>query len=116
VREAGELAVPWLRGFGGDELVGLVGALAADDRDFSRSTKATGARVTVRLTDGRTVSRTRLIPIGAAGPETRAGHAELVREKFLSVGGAPEVADTVDRLHRMRPRAVRRWIETAFLD
>jgi 2-methylcitrate dehydratase PrpD len=116
VREAGELAVPWLRGFGGDELVDLVGAVRADDRDFSRSTKATGARVTVRLTDGRTLSRTRLIPIGAAGPETRAGHADLVREKFLSTGGPQEVADTVDRLHRMRPRAVRRWIETAFLN
>ncbi|WP_078992499.1 MmgE/PrpD family protein [Streptomyces sp. MMG1121] len=116
VREAGQLAVPWLRGFGGDELVDLVGTLSADGRDFSRSTKATGARVTVRLTDGRTVCRTRLIPLGAAGPETRAGHADLVREKFLSVGGAQEVADTVDRLHRMRPRAVRRWIETAFLD
>ncbi|WP_333774264.1 MmgE/PrpD family protein [Streptomyces sp. IBSBF 3136] len=116
VREAGELAVPWLRGFGGDELVDLVGAARADDRDFSRSTKATGARVTVRLTDGRTVSRTRLIPVGAAGPETRAAHSDLVREKFLSVGGSQQVADTVGRLHRMRPRAVRRWIETAFLD
>ncbi|MDX2591675.1 MULTISPECIES: MmgE/PrpD family protein [Streptomyces] len=116
VREAGDLAVPWLRGFGGDELVDLVGAARADERDFSRSTKATGARVTVRLTDGRTVSRTRLIPVGAAGPETRAGHADLVREKFLSVGGSQQVADTVGRLHRMRPRAVRRWIETAFLD
>ncbi|WP_317445936.1 MmgE/PrpD family protein [Streptomyces collinus] len=116
VREAGELAVPWLRGFGGDELVDLVGAARADDRDFSRSTKATGARVTVRLTDGRTVSRTRLIPVGAAGPETRAGHVDLVREKFLSVGGSQQVADTVGGLHRMRPRAVRRWIETAFLD
>ncbi|MFE5401310.1 MmgE/PrpD family protein [Streptomyces sp. NPDC056580] len=116
VREAGESAVPWLRGFGGDELVDLIGALQADDRDFSRSTKATGARVTVRLTDGRTVSRTRLIPVGAAGPETRTDHAALVREKFLSVGGSHEVADTVGGLHRMRPRAVRRWIETAFLD
>ncbi|MFC9284130.1 MmgE/PrpD family protein [Streptomyces collinus] len=116
VREAGDLAVPWLRGFGGDELVDLIGAARADERDFSRSTKATGARVTVRLTDGRTVSRTRLIPVGAAGPETRAGHADLVREKFLSVGGSQQVADTVGRLHRMRPRAVRRWIETAFLD
>lgn len=54
--------------------------------------------------------------MGAAGPETRAGHADLVREKFLSLGGSQQVADTVDRLHRMRPRAVRRWIETAFLD
>ncbi|MFF9185857.1 MmgE/PrpD family protein [Streptomyces misionensis] len=116
VREAGDLAVPWLRGFGGDELVDLVGAARADNRDFSRSTKATGARVTVRLTDGRVVSRTRLIPVGAAGPETRAHHTDLVREKFLAVGGPQEVADTVDRLHRMRPRAVRRWIEKAFLD
>lgn len=116
VREAGELAVPWLRGFGGDELVDLLGSVRADDRDFSRATKATGARVTVRLADGRTVSRSRLIPVGAAGPETRARHAELVREKFLSVGGPSEVSDGVDRLHRMRPAALRRWIEAAFLD
>lgn len=116
VREAGERAVPWLRGFGGDELVDLLGPLSADDRDFSRAAKATGARVTVRLTDGRTVSRTRLIPVGAAGPETRVRHADLVREKFLSVGGPHEVSDRVDRLHRMRPGALRRWIEAAFLD
>ncbi len=116
VREAGALAVPWLRGFGGDELVDLVGALEADGRDFSQATKATGARVTVRLTDRRTVSRSRLIPVGAAGPDTRTRHAELVREKFLSVGGPHQVADTLDQLHRMRPRGVRRWIESAFLD
>ncbi|MFJ5997431.1 MmgE/PrpD family protein [Streptomyces sp. NPDC092370] len=116
VREAGEAAVPWLRGFGGDELVDLLGPLEADGRDFSRATKATGARVTVRLTDGRSVSRTRLVPVGAAGPDTRARHADMVREKFLSVGGPHEVSDSLDRLHRMRPRALRRWIETAFLD
>ncbi|MFE9775090.1 MmgE/PrpD family protein [Streptomyces sp. NPDC005931] len=116
VREAGEAAVPWLRGFGGDELVDLLGPLSSDGRDFSRATKATGARVTVRLTDGRTVSRTRLVPVGAAGPDTRARHADMVREKFLSVGGPREVSDSLDGLHRMRPRAVRRWIETAFLD
>lgn len=116
VREAGEQAVPWLRGFGGDELVDLLGAPRSDERDFSRAAKATGARVTVRLTDGRTVSRTRLIPVGAAGADTRARHADLVREKFLSVGGPHEVSDTLDRVHRMRPRALRAWIEAAFLD
>ncbi|MCI0384364.1 MmgE/PrpD family protein [Streptomyces sp. CNQ085] len=116
VREAGERAVPWLRGFGGEQLVDLLGPLNSEDRDFSRAAKATGARVTVRLTDGRTVSRTRLIPVGAAGPETRVRHADLVREKFLSVGGPHEVSDSVDRLHRMRPGALRRWIEAAFLD
>ena len=116
VREAGPLAVPWLRGFGGEELVELLGPIEAAGRDFSRSTKATGARVTVRLADGRTVSRSRLIPVGAAGPDTRSRHSELVQEKFLSAGGPRQVADTVGRLHRMRPRGVRRWIEAAFLD
>jgi len=116
VREAGPDAVPWLRGFGGEELVDLVGSLGAAGQDFSRSTKATGARVTVRLTDGRTVTRGRLIPVGAAGPDTRSRHSELVREKFLAVGGSQQVADTVGALHRMRPRGVRRWIEAAFLD
>ena len=63
------------------------------------ATKATGARVTVHLADGRTVSRSRLIPVGAAGPDTRARHSDLVREKFLSVGGPRQVADTVARRH-----------------
>ncbi|WP_399929078.1 MmgE/PrpD family protein [Streptomyces kanamyceticus] len=116
VREAGPLAAPWLRGFGGDELVDLVGDLGTAGQDFSRSTKATGARVTVRLKDGRTLTRGRLIPVGAAGPDTRSRHSEMVREKFLAVGGSHQVADTVGALHRMRPGGVRRWIEAAFLD
>ncbi|QEV20003.1 MmgE/PrpD family protein [Streptomyces alboniger] len=116
VREAGPRAEPWLRGFGGDDLVDLVGNLGAAGHDFAHSTKATGARVTVRLTDGRTVTRGRLIPVGAAGPDTRSRHSEMVREKFLAVGGSQQVADTVGALHRMRPRGVRRWIEAAFLD
>ncbi|MFF7635770.1 MmgE/PrpD family protein [Kitasatospora sp. NPDC008050] len=115
VREAGPLATPWLRSFGGDELVELVGTLGGDAPDFTGSTKATGARVVVRMKDGRTVTRSRLIPIGAAGPDTRVNHAEMMRQKFLSVGGPQRVADTAAGLHRMRPRAVRRWIEAAFL-
>ena len=117
VREAGPRAVPWLRGFGGDELVELVGSLGAGPvPDFTGSTKATGARVVVRMTDGRTVTRTRLIPVGAAGPGTRARHTELMQHKFLSVGGPQRVADTVTSLHRMRAGGVRRWIEAAVLD
>ncbi|GHG49170.1 MmgE/PrpD family protein [Streptomyces griseocarneus] len=116
VREAGPLARPWLRDFGGDELVDLVGSVEMDGRDFSRSTKATGARVTVRLVNGRTVTRERLIPLGAAGPDTRARHSQLVREKFLAVGGSREVAESVGRLHRMRARGVRRWVEAALMD
>jgi hypothetical protein len=40
----------------------------------------------------------------------------MVREKFLSVGGSRQVADTVGVLHRMRATGVRQWIEAAFLD
>jgi len=117
VREAGPLAAPWLRGFGGDELVELVASLGSGPvADFTGSTKATGARVTVRMTDGRTFTRSRLIPIGAAGPDTRVRHTEMMQHKFLSVGGPPRVAETVTSLHRMRARGVRRWIEAAILD
>lgn len=116
VREAGPDAHAWLRNFGGDELVDLVATLAPTDPDFTRSTKATGARVTVRTTDGRTTTRSRLIPLGGAGPDTRAHHAQMMRDKFLSVGGPARVADTADRLHRMRPAGLRRWIEAAVLD
>lgn len=117
VREAGPLAAPWLRSFGGDELVELVDSLGSGPAaDFTGSTKATGARVVVRMTDGRTVTRSRLIPVGAAGPETRVQHTEMMRDKFLSVGGPPRVAETVTSLHRMRACGVRRWIEAAILD
>ncbi|WP_411105012.1 MmgE/PrpD family protein [Streptomyces sp. cmx-4-9] len=113
VREAGDRAAPWIRGFGGQDLLDMIGPSGPERHDFSRSTKATGARVTVRLTNGRTLSRGRLIPVGAAGPDTHLRHTETVREKFLALGGSHRVADTVGRLHRMRPHGVRRWIEAA---
>jgi 2-methylcitrate dehydratase PrpD len=56
------------------------------------STKLTPARVTVRLADGRTVSRERGIPIGGAGPDTSRVHPELMRAKFLAQGGDPDTA------------------------
>lgn len=125
VRQAGPAALPWLRDFGGDRLVELLrrdGSVVRPagrgegwdgDRDFSRATKATGARVTVVLSDGRRLISERQIPVGAAGPETRARHLETVQEKFRSVGGSGQVAEEAGRLHRMGRSELRRWIEAA---
>ncbi|MFF9220974.1 MULTISPECIES: MmgE/PrpD family protein [Streptomyces] len=115
VRQAGKAAGPWLRAFAGDEAAELAQD-AAGDREratFASSAKATGARVTVRLTDGRTVSQQRLIPMAAAGPHTRAHHAELMREKFVEFGGAPDVADAAADLESMDADALQSWIEAA---
>ncbi|MEU3181054.1 MmgE/PrpD family protein [Streptomyces albidoflavus] len=115
VRQAGEAAWPWLRSFAGDEVAKLARGAAGDrTRDvFASSAKATGARVTVRMADGRTASRQRMIPIAAAGPHTRAHHAELMREKFLEFGGSPGVADGAGELESMDADALRSWIESA---
>ncbi|MGR8006912.1 MmgE/PrpD family protein [Streptomyces hypolithicus] len=115
VRQAGPAAGPWLRAFGGDEVV----ALARDTADestrptFTSSAKATGARVTVRLADGRTLSRQRMIPLAAAGPHTRAHHGELMREKFLEFGGPESVADAVADLDTFCADDLQHWIEAA---
>ncbi|MER7165651.1 MmgE/PrpD family protein [Micromonospora sp. NPDC000207] len=97
LRRAGERARPWLSQFVGAELaeLALVAAEEADsDETFREATKATPARVTVRLADGRSVTRERSVPLGAAGPDTRRRHGELVRGKFLAQGGTVAVADS----------------------
>lgn len=113
VRQAGAKGRGWLRDFGGEPLVELADQREPFNEDFTRSTKSTGARVTVSLNDGRSFTRERLIPVGAAGHETRAHHPRLVREKFVSLGGPVSVANQASRLHRMRPEELRRWIEAA---
>ncbi|MFJ6623646.1 MmgE/PrpD family protein [Kitasatospora sp. NPDC091335] len=115
VRQAGDAAGPWLRAFGGEDVARLAQEAAGDRTrpDFTSSTKATGARVTVRLNDGRTASRQRLIPLAAAGPHTRAHHAELMRAKFLEFGGAPNVADAAAHLGAMNADDLREWIGSA---
>lgn len=115
VRQAGEAAGPWLRAFGGEEVAKLAQEAAGSTvrPSFASAAKATGARVTVRLTDGRTASRQRMIPLAAAGPHTRAHHAELMREKFLEYGGAPDVADAAVKLDGMDADSLQEWIEAA---
>ncbi|GGM16932.1 MmgE/PrpD family protein [Micromonospora yangpuensis] len=112
VRRAGERGVAWLREFVGPELAALAepdrpaggGRSTAHDgvppegQRFEESGKATPARVTVGLADGRSLSETRSVPLGAAGPQTRRQHRELVRGKFLAQGGSGPVADALGGL------------------
>ncbi|MFE9848747.1 MmgE/PrpD family protein [Streptomyces sp. NPDC005576] len=117
VRRAGAAAGPWLKAFGGSatERLALTACGPGADRadDFSDATKATPARVTVRMRDGRTESRERLVPIGAAGPHTRAGHARLMREKFVSLGGAPDVARAASELDGMDGARLADWLRAS---
>jgi hypothetical protein len=64
--------------------------------------------------NSRSFTRCRDIPIGGAGPHTRATHAELVRTKFRTHGGPIEVADafasmstcSADELARLLPLVI----------
>ncbi|BAJ28554.1 MULTISPECIES: MmgE/PrpD family protein [Kitasatospora] len=115
LRQAGPDAEPWLREFAGEDEAARAVA-AANSRpagDFTSAAKATGARITVRLTDGRSAVRERLVPLAAAGPHTRAHHAELMREKFTEHGGDRSVAEAAAGLDRMDPDELRDWISAA---
>lgn len=97
LRVAGPRAAAWEFGAPGQDiatlgLAGLLDGLGPPPESFEEATKVTGARVSVALRDGRGATVQRDIPLGAAGPHTRAHHAELIREKFLRTGGAPDVA------------------------
>ncbi|MFF2026298.1 MmgE/PrpD family protein [Streptomyces sp. NPDC058171] len=115
IRRAGPDAAPWLEAFGGPELAAMAATARPDQAptDFTGARKATGARVIVRLADGRTASRERLVPHGAAGPHTRLHHARLMRRKFTDLGGPDHVARAVGEVREMSPAALRAWTEEA---
>ncbi|MFD7712774.1 MmgE/PrpD family protein [Streptomyces sp. NPDC059785] len=113
LRQAGPAGAAWLREFGGTELADLADRPGAPAADFTTAAKATGARVTVRLRDGRRAVRELRIPLGAAGPHTRTHHAALVRAKFGGLGGPPGVADALPYVPRMTGTELRRWTEAA---
>jgi len=115
VRQAGTAAEPWLRSFGGDELVHLAAQAGRLPRhqDFTQAAKLTGARVSVRLADGRTGSQERMIPLAAAGPHTRRHHTELVQRKFTDLGGSRDVAEAIGHVDHMSTRELRSWVEAA---
>ncbi|MBB1246471.1 MmgE/PrpD family protein [Streptomyces durbertensis] len=122
LRQAGERGTEWLRQFGagwegdGRWLVDLVGELPPPSRDFSDARKVTGARVHLRLKDGRSVVRELHVPMGAIGGEGRTPIAEVVRDKWLATGGREEFAAGVDRLEELSADEVGRLLTLIFDD
>jgi 2-methylcitrate dehydratase PrpD len=113
LRQAGDRSGTWLAEIGTQWLVDLVGELPPASESFETARKVTPARVTLRLNDGALHSRELAIPVGAAGPDTRANHAELVRTKFRATGGADDVADIAANLALATPADVRFMLEEA---
>ncbi|KAA2250951.1 MmgE/PrpD family protein [Solihabitans fulvus] len=118
LRLAGPKAAKWEFGSVGQDVTALgLGDLLAElgppSETFEDATKVTGARVTVRLRDGRTAVRQQDIPLGGAGPHTRANHPELIRAKFLRGGGSPSVADAVADLDRLPAGRLAELVEEA---
>ncbi|MCK9878844.1 MmgE/PrpD family protein [Frankia sp. Ag45/Mut15] len=113
LRQAGERAKPWLAGFVGARAAEQITTLGPPAATFTDATKHTGSRVTVRLADGGTLTARRDIPIGAAGPDTRATHRELVRSKFAATGGPPDVAETCAALDHASSARVAAMIRAA---
>ena len=111
LRQAGPRAAKWLAEIGTQWLVDLVGEPGPPSASFEQATKATPARVEVRLADGRRGSRELSIPVGAVGPDTRARHRDLVRAKFRAVGGPDEVADIALGLRTATASDVRHMLD-----
>jgi hypothetical protein len=113
LRQAGPRAAKWLEEAGTQWLVDLVGEPPAPCESFETATKATPARVEVRLRTGQTHSAERSIPVGAIGPDTRAGHHDMVRAKFLAAGGPEEAADIAANLPAASAAALREMLTLA---
>ena len=113
LRQAGPRAAKWLEEVGTQWLVDLVGELPAPNDSFETATKATPARVEVRLRTAETYSEERSIPAGAIGPDTRARHHDIVRAKFLAVGGPAKTADIAADLPAASAADVREMLSLA---
>ena len=113
LRLAGDRAVGWLERPGlRDPSLGLrdasrlLSALGPPSETFEHAEKTVGARMVIRLGDGREFVHESIIPTGCAGDDTRARHPELLRQKFLSTGGSEDVADAVADLEHAPPAEV----------
>jgi 2-methylcitrate dehydratase PrpD len=111
LRQAGPRAAKWLEEVGTQWLVNLVGTLPPPSATFEAATKATPARVAVRLTNGDVHCRELSIPRGAAGPQLRAEHQTLMRAKYLDTGGPERVADIAAALPDATAHDVREMLE-----
>ncbi|WP_335941532.1 MmgE/PrpD family protein [Streptomyces sp. PTD5-9] len=113
LRQAGGRACAWLRCFGGQDLVDLVGNVGDPSDDFTEAVKPTPARVNVRMTDGRSYTQHRSIPRGGIGPGLRTDHQELVAEKWSEAGGSEHVVAACLDLVGVGPDQLARLLESA---
>ncbi len=113
LRQAGLTARPWLEQQGGAAAGALAGQMGPPSRTFETADKAIGARVTLRLVDGRELSASRSSAAGAAGAGTREGQFALMREKFVGTGGSPEVVDAVARIEDLDAAALDELLSAA---
>ena len=120
LRRAGPRAVAWLRDYGrlgtgtdGQWFADLIGEPGQPEAGFADASRTIGARVVVKLADGRSLERARDIPVGAVGPDTRANHPALVRRKFRGTGGSAAVADGVLALEHASAAEVVRLVDAA---
>lgn len=115
LRQAGPRAASWLEEIGSQWLVELIGEPQPPAATFETATKATPARLTLRTADGEVHVRELSVPRGAVGPDLRAEHPAVVREKFLGTGGGADVADIAAVLPTASAREVREMLERALL-
>lgn len=103
------------------KLVRTLASIAGDESelDFRHSTKPLGARVEIRLRDGRVLSRAVSIPRGFAGSDPKTTR-ELMRAKFMrhvssSIGAmrARDASLGIERMERLSAHEVRSLLETA---
>lgn len=114
LRQAGDRAASWpdLLAWG-EQGVRVLAGLGPPEETFAHATMAIGARLAVELADGRTVTEQCDAPIGSAGAATRRDHAAIVRRKFLSTGGPPDVLADLERIDRLDPAATARALARA---
>uniref|UniRef100_A0AAU2UYN0 MmgE/PrpD family protein n=1 Tax=Streptomyces sp. NBC_00003 TaxID=2903608 RepID=A0AAU2UYN0_9ACTN len=116
LRRAGQRAAGWAGAAGREAVDALPPDWLAPADDFRWATKDLGARVTVRLHDGRELRAERRTAVGAAGSTDGPGHEELARRKFLRCGGKPEVFELIGNLTELDASEVAHLVELALGD
>ncbi|MFG3257430.1 MmgE/PrpD family protein [Streptomyces sp. NPDC048172] len=117
LRQGGERARTWLTDFMGPGAAADAGlGVRPPSATFEDAEKSVGARLRVTLRDGRVRTARRDRPLGAAGPETRAAHRTLVREKLAATGVSPEVTRALEDLPALDARGVDACVRAALSD
>lgn len=114
LRQAGDRAPSWVVAAGGNEAGDTGVGVGPPSETFEAADKSIGARLTVRLTDGRELVHECTTPQGWAGPDTRAHHLELTRAKLLGSGATTELADAIGGLEDADASALALAFEAAY--